>query len=277
MGRPLSPTLENSTSVPQEDFSSHLLTDTNIPIENCGNTINKEVEMQPMDTNVVNPINHENNIEHISPTEGEVQVCMSDDLQDDFENGNKRSKLIIHGANGSRSDGIFVSATVLGKKTPLLVDTGASVTILGSKFISELGEENRPKMEPVDLELVAANGNEIPLMGECEIDFHIRNLVLPQKVLVADIEFNGVLGLDFMSTHCCDVLIPKMCLRIKGQDLPCFRLCTSAKPAYSRIAILEDITVPPESEFIVPCRAIDPISMDPKALVEPSCSFNGKP
>ena len=273
MGRPLSPTLENSTSVPQEDFSSHLLTDTNISIENCENSINKEVEMQPMDTNVVNPINHENNTEHISPTEGEVQVCMSDDFQDDIENGNKRSKLIIHGANGSRSDGIFVSATVLGKKTPLLVDTGASVTILGSKFISELGEENRPKMEPVDLELVAANGNEIPLMGECEIDFHIRNLVLPQKVLVADIEFNGVLGLDFMSTHCCDVLIPKMCLRIKGQDLPCFRLCTSAKPAYSRIAILEDITVPPESEFIVHCRAIDPISMDPKALVEPSCSF----
>ena len=58
-----------------------------------------------------------------------------------------------------------------------------------------------------------------------------------------------------------------------GQDLPCFRLCTSAKPAYSRIAILQDITVPPESEFIVPCRAIDHISMDPKALVEPSCSF----
>ena len=53
-----------------------------------------------------------------------------------FKNGNKRSKLIIHGANGSRSDGISVSATGLGKKTPLLVDIGASVTILGSKFIS---------------------------------------------------------------------------------------------------------------------------------------------
>ena len=189
---------------------------------------------------------------YISPTEGEVQVCMSDDLQDDFQNRNTRSKLIIHGANGSRSDGIFLSVTVHGKKTPLLVDAGSSVTILGSKFISELGEENRPKMEPVDLVLVAANGNEIPLMGEYEIYFHIRNLVLPQKVLVADIEFNGVLGLNFMSTHCCNDLIPKMCLRIKVQDLPCFRLCTSAKPAYSRIAILEDITVPLESEFIVP-------------------------
>ena len=38
---------------------------------------------------------------------------------------------------------------------------------------------------------------------------------ITHKVIVANVRFTGILGLDFKTEHSCDILVQKMCLRVK--------------------------------------------------------------
>lgn len=38
---------------------------------------------------------------------------------------------------------------------------------------------------------------------------------ITHKVIVADVRYNSILGSDFMTEYSCDILVQKMCLRVK--------------------------------------------------------------
>ena len=176
----------------------------------------------------------------------------------------------------ARDSGIFVQASIHGKALSLLIDSGADVTILGTKFVQSLDSGKIPKMEEKELRLVSATGDPIPFQGECEMPIKLGKYELLHKVLVGEIRYDGILGLDFMTQHACDILVGKMTLKVKGQNLPCLRYGQTMESNICRVAIAEDISIPANSEFLAPGRIIDPIKQGSAAIVEPNIDFVGK-
>ena len=141
----------------------------------------------------------------------------------------------------------------------MLVDTGASVTIISKTVFDKLYPSPPNFVEPVQFSLVTATGETAPFYGKKMVEIRIGNNLFSHEILVADIQNDGILGVDLMSPNNIDVLLSKSCLMIKGKKIPCFHFDKSLKPTICRVAVNEDIVVPPGSEILAQGKIVDPV------------------
>ncbi|VDI74064.1 Hypothetical predicted protein [Mytilus galloprovincialis] len=170
---------------------------------------------------------------------------------------------------------LFVRAKINDKCLAFLVDTGANVTILSKKFIDEINPSLLPKMNPVNINLITATGDSAPFIGQIDVEICLGNYIYHHNVLVADISNEGIIGMDFLVTHDCDVLLSQNKLKIKGEIIQCYHYASSAKSCY-RVAIQETVDVPPNSEMIVSGESDEPIFRGLAGLIEPNEKFMEK-
>ena len=88
-----------------------------------------------------------------------------------------------------------------------LVDTGSNITILRRDLLDNWPQEQRPSLIPVNTQLVTATGECSPFYGKAEDEISLENQKLKHQFLFADIKNGGILGIDFLSTNGCDVLL----------------------------------------------------------------------
>ncbi|CAG2203683.1 unnamed protein product [Mytilus edulis] len=112
--------------------------------------------------------------------------------------------------------------------------------------------------------LVSATGDTADFLGKMKIKIH--------EVLIADIPSEGILGIDFLEQKMCDIILKEKCLRIDGENVPCFK---NREPVswVGRITLSEDLVLPPSSETIVSANILDPVIKGKTAIVEPSEHF----
>ena len=158
----------------------------------------------------------------------------------------------------------------------MLVDTGASVTILKKDFFEKLMPSSRDSLKSVNLNLVTATGEISSFMGKLNVDVSLGNYLFNHDILVADIQNDGILGVDFLSSNKIDVLLSNSCLSIRKNKIPCFHFNKTLKPTICRIAVAEDIVIPPDTEIIVPGKLVDPVVNMDTALVSAVSSFVNK-
>ncbi|CAC5374211.1 unnamed protein product [Mytilus coruscus] len=175
----------------------------------------------------------------------------------------------------ANNEGLFVRAKINDKYLAFLVDTGANVTILSKKFIDEVNPSLVPKINPVNINLITATGDSAPFIGQVDVEFYLGDHIYHHSVLVADISNEGIIGMDFLVTHDCDVLLSQNKLKIKGKIIQCFHYASSAKSCY-RVAIQETVNVPPYSEMIVSGESNEPIFRGLAGLIEPNEKFMEK-
>lgn len=154
----------------------------------------------------------------------------------------------------------------------MLVDTGANVTILSKKFVHDFTPELVHRIEPVNINLITATGESSPFLGQLNVDIGLGSKFYPHSVLIADIPGEGILGMDFLLTHNCDVLLSKNKLKLSGETIQCFQFASSAKTC-CRICIQETIMVPANSEIIVSGEPTSPIFKGSIGLIEPNEEF----
>ncbi|KAH3697894.1 hypothetical protein DPMN_085406 [Dreissena polymorpha] len=78
----------------------------------------------------------------------------------------------------------------------LLVDSGSNVSLLSRKRWECF--TNKPKLVPPRRPFIAANGEEIKVIGRCTLPFQIEHMNFEHEFLVGDIaESYGILGMDF--------------------------------------------------------------------------------
>ena len=135
-----------------------------------------------------------------------------------------------------------------------LVDTGSNITILSKDLLDVWPQGHFPNLTPVSKQLVTATGECSPFYGKTEIQFTIGNQNLSHEILFADIKNDGILGVDFLSANRCDVLLSKDHLVLNGEKITCCRSTKDVNPNCCRIALTENVHVPPGSEMIVPGR-----------------------
>ena len=95
------------------------------------------------------------------------------------------------------------------------------------------------------------------IVWKAEVEMVLGNQKLSHEVLFADIKNDGILGIDFLSTHRSDVLLSKNYFLSNGEKIVCFRSCEDASAMCCRVAITERVQILPECEMIVKGRPID--------------------
>lgn len=166
---------------------------------------------------------------------------------------------------------MFIAARVQDTPLPLLVDTGASVTILSEKSFQSISPSKRPQITPVNTKLVTATGTTSSFIGQTCVEIQIDQHKFFHNVLIADINNDAILGIDFLTANNCDVLLSKSCLDVQGDKIPCFRYSNEISTC-CRITVSENIVIPPGTEMIVPGRPTGQINKC-AAILEPTNTF----
>lgn len=183
-----------------------------------------------------------------------------------------RSNTSTSASISKTDEGLFVLAKVSDTQISMLVDTGSNVTIIRKSLTDSWPTSVRQCITPVNMTLVTATGDSVPFLGKISVDIELGEQKLKQDVLLADISNDGILGVDFLNAHHCDINMSKKCIKINGQKVHCYARDKNSLSSCCRIAVTEDVTIPPEVEMIVPGKPIDMIK-ETIGLVEPNNLF----
>ena len=102
--------------------------------------------------------------------------------------------------------GLYISRKVEGVDVCFLVDTGLNITILSPALMVRISAPRRPVLEDVENRMILADGCAKPFRGKGTFEFKIEGRRVLQEVRVADIELEGILGMDFMRRYDCQIV-----------------------------------------------------------------------
>jgi hypothetical protein len=170
---------------------------------------------------------------------------------------------------GTPEEGMYIDTMICSKPISMLVDTGASFTILSQKFLNTIDPSLKPEILPVNIKMKTATGEISSFLGHIAVELKLGKNLIKHKVLIANIPIEGILGMDFLEINNCNVLLSKSCIRYRGNEIPCFKYKNNGNATCCRIGIYEKIALPPSSETIVAGRAMDPIFKGMTGQLEP--------
>ena len=143
---------------------------------------------------------------------------------------------------------------------------------LASCLLERWPPETCPTLMLVNLHLVTATGESSPFQGKAEVEITLGSQRLSHNVLFGDVKNDGIIGMDFLTKHRCDMFLSRKHLLLNGEKIPCFR-SVDALPTCSRIAILETVEVPPECEILVMGTTLDAVDSNSTGVLEATKSF----
>ena len=99
--------------------------------------------------------------------------------------------------------GLFVRAKLGEYGADCLVDTGATLSLISSKVWATIkGSES---IERFDKGIISASGNLLDTKGKTKVCFEINDVRCVLDVVVAEMDVDAILGVDFMLKH--DVIV----------------------------------------------------------------------
>ena len=117
--------------------------------------------------------------------------------------------------------GMFVTADIKGQAVNILIDTGATITILSTRIFRELRQNDTELLRDTNVQLKQADGTPITVLGSVTLQMKMGQSVHSTEFIVAEIQNDGILGMDVLlnagSTIDCDNLK----LSFHGETLQC--------------------------------------------------------
>ena len=164
-------------------------------------------------------------------------------------------------------EGLFVPVLVRGKVVRMLIDTGATETILSAKMYHLIPRERRPPLDPPMNIMTQADGSRIDILGTAMVELAVGEKSEIVKLIVANINSDGLLGMDFLAATGGVLDIGKGHLQIGGETLRCEKEGDS-NHCY-RVVATETVVVPPGHEQIIMARSSQFPDDHTLGLVEP--------
>ena len=170
-------------------------------------------------------------------------------------------------------EGYFVCAKVENVPLTFLVDTGSNVSILNRSVYEKLSAEARNLVQSTNKKLMTVTGETTPFIGRAVLNLEIGAQSLPINILFADIENEGILGLDFLRDHNCGLMLTQNCLKIRNDKIRCFASSMDAQPTCCRVFVSEYCIIPPETEMLVQGFATGIIDRRGSGVIEVDTNF----
>ena len=137
---------------------------------------------------------------------------------------------------------------VNGVRVRFLVDTGASVSLLHSDVWHRISASHAALQPWSGPRLVGVDGSELRVCGYVKLALKIGTASVSTPVVVVDtLTAEGILGMDFLRHHQCNINIPDNSLTLSqlGITVP---LQTPTTKAYS-VSLIDTIHIPPRCEM----------------------------
>ena len=119
-----------------------------------------------------------------------------------------------------KESGLYVKALIGGMETSLLIDTGATISLLSRVLFESLLKDKSYELKGVFDPIFSANGTQIDIIGQTEVCVAIGESKLQQSVVIADIRVDGILGMDFLKNYNCVINLQRETLLVSGTDHP---------------------------------------------------------
>ncbi|CAG2221162.1 unnamed protein product [Mytilus edulis] len=154
--------------------------------------------------------------------------------------------------------GMFIEAKVNGCKAKMLIDTGATVSLISKKMFDSMKSQ---VLSPMDREILTANGSPLILFGKTIIDIDLNGHVCSNIAVVADLNVDGILGIDFQRSQNCVINITKGSIWVNGREN---RLHFEGQIGCYRVDVATTIKLPPTSEVMVSRNIKKPVIPKPE-------------
>jgi predicted aspartyl protease len=99
---------------------------------------------------------------------------------------------------GTPEEGIDIDTIICSKPISMLIDTGASVTILSQQFLNTIDPSLKPEIISVNIKMKSATGEISSFLGQIAVELKLGKTLITHKVLIANIPIEGILGMDFL-------------------------------------------------------------------------------
>ncbi|MCG8048996.1 MAG: reverse transcriptase domain-containing protein, partial [Candidatus Thiodiazotropha endolucinida] len=200
-----------------------------------------------------------------NPRKTEGQKNTEDQPKVSEKDSNKSVKV-----SGTNNSGLFAAAEVNGKPVYCLVDTGATLTIISTK-VWELVDPPFSALTPFPQTISTATGSPIEVSGKARVQIKMAKSICYIDVIVANIENDLIIGLDFLKNMDCRIDVAQGTLTIQGETM---QLDCLGYVGCSRIVASEMVQIPPLSERIISGKMVESsLSKDRLCIIEPSESF----
>ncbi|CAG2251941.1 unnamed protein product [Mytilus edulis] len=151
----------------------------------------------------------------------------------------------LHGNIGvstaAHAAGMYVDTDLYGLSASLMVDTGATVTIISEKTYNKIPRARQPDLMSSNQQVFTASGDQLKIVGKGSFHLvfqHGKSVVV--EAIVAQITIDGILGLDFMKTIKGKIDLEKNSFEIDGTQVMlkyegifgCFRVMPKIKTTH---------------------------------------------
>ena len=130
----------------------------------------------------------------------------------------------------------------------MLIDTGATETLLSAKMYHLIPRPKRPELTPPTMEMRQADGSMVEVLGTAMVELAVGNQRHMVRLVVANINNDGLLGMDFLTAAGGHLDVAGGALSMGGEVIACRRVQTSH--CY-RVVANETVIIPPEHEKII--------------------------
>ncbi|KAJ8949025.1 hypothetical protein NQ318_005199 [Aromia moschata] len=143
------------------------------------------------------------------------------------------------------ANSVFVDGLIDGKERLLLLDTGATKTIIRPDIVGTTAN-----ITPTNWRLHTVTGDPATIRGETNVTIVIGNVSFEHRALVAEIDEELILGMDVMNTKGFELDFKNRVLKINGEEIVLHRKTEET----IRVALAEDAAEPDRSEMILDAR-----------------------
>ena len=140
-------------------------------------------------------------------------------------------------------------------------------------MVDKLSTAFHQSIQPTNTKLLTVTGEITPFLGKSNIHMKIGSQNINHQVLLADIENEGILGMDFLKTHKCDLMLSSHIMKLNKEEILCFQSSTNATPRCCRISVLDHIEIPPDTEVVVPAYVRGVIDRKGSGVIEADSKF----
>lgn len=127
-----------------------------------------------------------------------------------------RERPLVINLNAASLHELRLNGRVDGVECDFLIDTGATHSVMHSKMLEP---RTRHKIQPCHALIRSVSGETIPVLGRVQVNIQIGNLSLQHHLFVADIDFDCILGMDFLKNQDCAIDFSRRTFRVKNQKV----------------------------------------------------------
>ena len=202
-------------------------------------------------------------------TEGHLTVGES--VERPIGQGSTETALVSH-VNSEipyeSEDSLYIASSVYDLNVDFLIDTGSTLTVLRSDMFLRIPLCSRPSLSPKEGQIKLANGEFLEPLGEVSLPIRFGEQVISHSVVVADIEAQGIMGMDILRKHGGILDVSEGILAMGPYRHRCFVRGIETESIY-RVMLSDTVVLPPHSEMIVTGQCKEsPCCVS--AIVEPS-------